>query len=221
MKIKKAVLNVILTQGVLPLFYCDDAGTSIEITRVLYRAGVRVLEFTNRGKNAVENFKLLRKIIEKEMPDMFFGAGTIKNISDAETFVDAGAEFIVSPIVNPELSKIASKYKILCIPGCMTPTEIYLAQKNGAELVKIFPANILGPQFISSIKELFPDLLFLPTGGVEINQENMDEWFNSGVSAVGLGSKLISKDVLKNKMYDKLYEDTLLALKFAKNAKIG
>ena len=165
------------------------------------------------------NFKLLKKIIDKEMPDLFFGAGTIKNISEAETFVDAGAEFIVSPIVNAELSKIASKYKMLCIPGCMTPTEIYQAQKNGAELVKIFPANILGPQYISSIRDLFPDLLFFPTGGVEINQENMEEWFNSGVCAVGLGSKLISKEVLKNKLYDKLYEDTVLVLKFAKKAK--
>jgi 2-dehydro-3-deoxyphosphogluconate aldolase/(4S)-4-hydroxy-2-oxoglutarate aldolase len=219
MKIKKAVLNAILNQGILPLFYFDDAGTCIEITRTLYKAGIRVLEFTNRGKNAVENIKLLKKIIDKEMPDLFFGAGTIKNISEAETFVNAGAEFIVSPIVNAELSKIASKYKMLCIPGCMTPTEIYQAQKNGAELVKIFPANILGPQYISSISDLFPDLLFFPTGGVEVNQENMEEWFNSGVCAVGLGSKLISKEVLKNKLYDKLYEDTVLALKFDKKAK--
>ncbi|SRR5260221_3128688 len=212
MKLKKAVLNCILTQGMLPLFFYEDAEVSLQIVRTLYKAGIRVLEYTNRGKQALENFKVIKKAQQKEMPDLLLGIGTIKNVSEAEAFIDSGADFIVSPIINPEVAKIASKYKLLWIPGCMTPSEIYLAQKNGADLIKIFPANILGPTFISSIKELFPGQLFIPTGGVELNAENISAWFHAGVCAVGMGSKLISKDVLEKKLYDQLYEDTVSAI---------
>lgn len=218
MKIKKAVLNCILTQGILPLFYYEDAQVSLDITRTLYKAGIRVLEYTNRGKQALENFKILAKAVNKEMPDMYLGIGTIKNVSEAETFVDAGADFIVSPIINPEIAKIAQKYKLLWIPGCMTPTEIYAAQKCSAELIKIFPANIVGPQFISSIRELFPGQLFVPTGGVELNPENISIWFHAGVCAVGLGSKLITKEILENQLYDQLYEQTVKAIEMVKTA---
>ena len=218
MKIKKAVLNCILTQGILPLFYYEDAQVSLEITRTLYKAGIRVLEYTNRGKQAFENFKVLEKAVNKEMPDMYLGIGTIKNVSEAEAFADAGADFIVSPIINPEIAKIAQKYKLLWIPGCMTPTEIYAAQKCSAELIKIFPANIVGHQFISSIRELFPGQLFVPTGGVELNPENISTWFHAGVCAVGLGSKLITKDILENRLYDQLYEQTVKAIEMVKAA---
>jgi 2-dehydro-3-deoxyphosphogluconate aldolase/(4S)-4-hydroxy-2-oxoglutarate aldolase len=218
MKIKKAVLNSILTQGMLPLFFYEDAEVSLEVTRALYRAGISVLEYTNRGKQALDNFKVLKKAINKEMPDLLLGIGTIKNVSDAETFIDAGADFIVAPIMNPEVAKVARKHKMLWIPGCMTPTEIYAAQKHGAELIKIFPANILGPDFISSIRDLFPGQLFMPTGGVEMNAKNISSWFHAGVCAVGMGSKLISKDVLEKKLYDKLYEDTLKAIEMVQTA---
>ncbi|MDB5087017.1 MAG: bifunctional 4-hydroxy-2-oxoglutarate aldolase/2-dehydro-3-deoxy-phosphogluconate aldolase [Mucilaginibacter sp.] len=218
MKIKKAVLNSILTQGMLPLFFYEDAEVSLQITRTLYKAGIRVIEYTNRGKQALDNFKVLKKATHKEMPELLLGIGTIKNVSDAEAFIDVGADFIVSPIINPEVAKVAHKYKLLWIPGCMTPTEIYLAQKNGAELIKIFPANILGPAFVSSIKELFPGQLFMPTGGVELNAKNISSWFHAGVCAVGMGSKLISKDVMDKKLYDQLYTDTVKAIELVKAA---
>lgn len=218
MKIKKAVLNSILTQGMLPLFFYEDAEVSLQITRTLYKAGIRVIEYTNRGKQALDNFKVLKKAAHKEMPELLLGIGTIKNVSDAEAFIDVGADFIVSPIVNPEVAKVAHKYKLLWIPGCMTPTEIYAAQKNGAELIKIFPANILGPAFVSSIKDLFPGQLFMPTGGVELNTKNISSWFHAGVCAVGMGSKLISKDVMDKKLYDQLYTDTVKAIELVKAA---
>jgi len=116
------------------------------------------------------------------------------------------------------VAKVAHKHKLLWIPGCMTPTEIYAAQKHGAELVKVFPANILGPAFISSIKELFPGLLFMPSGGVEIEPDNINAWFHAGVAVVALGGKLISKDVLDNRQYDKLFADTEKALELVKTA---
>jgi|SRR6185503_10639958 len=218
MKIKKAVLNSILSQGMLPLFYYDDAEVSVQVVRTLYKAGVRVVEYTNRGKQALDNFKALKKAQKKELPDLNIGIGTIKNISEAEAFVDAGADFIVAPTVSGEVAKVAHKHKLLWVPGCMTPTEIYAAQKHGAELVKVFPANILGPAFISSITELFPGLLFMPSGGVELNTDNINAWFHAGVSAVALGSKLMSKEVLENRLYEKLFADTEKALELVKTA---
>jgi len=218
MKIKKAVLNSILTQGMMPLFFYEDVEVSLQIIRTLYNAGIRVMEYTNRAKPAYDNYKVIRKAVDKEMGDLYLGIGTIKNVSEAEAFVDAGADFIVAPTINPEVAKVAHKHKLLWIPGCMTPTEIYAAQKSGAELIKIFPANVLGPSFISSVKEIFPGLLFMPTGGVEMKPDNINAWFHAGVSAVGIGSKLISKDILNNRLYDQLYTDTVNAIELVKTA---
>ncbi|WP_158825749.1 bifunctional 4-hydroxy-2-oxoglutarate aldolase/2-dehydro-3-deoxy-phosphogluconate aldolase [Mucilaginibacter lacusdianchii] len=216
MKNKQEVLDSIISQGMLPLFFFEDGEVSVEITRTLYKAGVRVFEYTNRGKAALENFKLLKELQQAEMPDLHLGIGTIKSIHEADAFINAGADFLVSPIINPEVAKMAHDHHMLWIPGCMTPTEIYTAQCNDAALIKLFPANILGPAFLSSIKELFPGQLFMPTGGVELEAENIATWFKAGVCAVGMGSKLISKKVLEGKLYDQLYNDTLKAIALVK-----
>lgn len=219
MKSKEAVLDSILVQGMLPLFFYEDADVSVEVIRTLYKAGVRVLEYTNRGKEALDNVKIITKVIKAEMPDMNLGIGTIKTEAEAEAFVAAGADFIVSPIIDTAVAKVADKYKMLYIPGCMTPTEIHQAQQHKAMLIKIFPANILGPAFVSSIRELFQGQLFIPTGGVEIDADNISGWFSAGVSAVGMGSKLISKNVLDNKLYSQLYNDTVKALQLVQLSK--
>ncbi|MBD1394795.1 beta/alpha barrel domain-containing protein [Mucilaginibacter glaciei] len=219
MKSKETVLDSILTQGMLPLFFYEDADVSLEVIRTLYKAGVRVLEYTNRGKEALGNFEFISKIVKKEIPDLHLGIGTIKTEGEAERFINAGADFIVSPIIDAGVARAAERYKMLYIPGCMTPTEINLAQSQKAALIKIFPANILGPAFISSIRELFQGQLFMPTGGVEIEVGNISEWFRSGVCAVGMGSKLISKNVLDNRLYDQLYNDTVKALELVQLSK--
>jgi 2-dehydro-3-deoxyphosphogluconate aldolase/(4S)-4-hydroxy-2-oxoglutarate aldolase len=213
---KSAVLNQIVQQGTLPLFYHDSAQVSLEIIRSLYKAGVRVLEYTNRGASALNNFKQLKEVFNEELSDLYLGIGTIKNQDEANAFIEAGADFIVSPIVNPEVATSAAQAGLLWVPGCMTPTEIALAQENHAALIKIFPANILGPEFISSIRELFPGQLFIPTGGVEMNQQNISAWFKAGVCAVGMGSKLISRQILENNSYEQLEQDTLAALALVK-----
>jgi 2-dehydro-3-deoxyphosphogluconate aldolase/(4S)-4-hydroxy-2-oxoglutarate aldolase len=217
MKDKETVLQGILDQGLLPLFYWDSAEVSLEVMRVLYRAGIRAVEYTNRGTKALENFKLLKKTLSVETPDMHLGIGTVKSAEEAKAFIAAGADLIVSPIVNGEVADLADKAGLLWIPGCMTPTEIYQAQQHRAALIKIFPANILGPEFVSSIRELFPGQLFIPTGGVELDQQNISTWFKAGVCAVGMGSKLISKEVLKNEQYDLLYKNAQKALEMVKN----
>ncbi len=213
---KKTILQSILDQGMLPLFYWDSPTVSLEIIRTLYRAGIRALEYTNRGPAALENFQFLKKELSGEAPGLYLGIGTVKTAGEAEAFIKAGADFIVSPIVSPEVAVLAEKAGLLWIPGCMTPTEINLAQQHQAALIKIFPANILGPEFVSSIRELFQGQLFIPTGGVELNLENIRSWFKAGVCAVGMGSKLISKEVLKNGQYELLYKQTMLAMELVK-----
>ena len=209
---KYSIQQLICTEKILPLFYHDSAETSVEVLKVLYESGIKAVEYTNRGDNALDNFTAMRKVVDDEMPGMHLGAGTIKTDADAELFVAAGADFIVCPVLNVDVGIIVHKAGLLWIPGCMTSTEIFIAETNGASVVKIFPGNALGPSYIPAIKELFPELMFMPTGGVEVSRENLQSWFKAGVCAVGLGSKLISKPDLDNKNYDKIASLTKEAL---------
>jgi 2-dehydro-3-deoxyphosphogluconate aldolase/(4S)-4-hydroxy-2-oxoglutarate aldolase len=219
MPTKSQIQDSIIKQGILPLFYNDSSEVTIAITRKLYEAGIRVIEYTNRGEAALDNFKALKELQKEELPDLLLGIGTIKSAEQAVQFVDAGADFLISPLVNPGVAAVAAKNDLLWIPGCMTPTEIYNAQQLGATLIKLFPANILGPAFVSAVKELFPGVLMMPTGGVEMSQENISAWFDAGVSAVGMGSKLITKTIIQNQAYNQLYIATLQALQFVQSAR--
>jgi 2-dehydro-3-deoxyphosphogluconate aldolase/(4S)-4-hydroxy-2-oxoglutarate aldolase len=218
-KNKETAIAAIKKQGALPLFYYEDPEVSLEIVRTLYKGGVRVFEYTNRGKAALANFKFLKEALKTEMQDLFLGIGTIKNTTELQDFLAAGADFIVCPVVDLEVGKITHDAGLLWIPGCMTPTEINIAHQFGAGIIKLFPANILGPEYLSSIKELFQGQLFVPTGGVEIDETNIDTWFKAGVCAVGLGSKLVSKKVLENKDYKGLLELTTKALEIINKVK--
>jgi 2-dehydro-3-deoxyphosphogluconate aldolase/(4S)-4-hydroxy-2-oxoglutarate aldolase len=205
---KSMLLKAITDQGMLPLFFHADEQKSINLTQTVYDAGVRVIEYTNRGKEALANFKKLKEVALVSMPELKLGIGTIKTPEEAQQFIDAGADFIVCPIVTPAVAKVCADADMLWVPGCMTPTEISVAQQLGAGLIKIFPANILGQEFLSSIKELFRGQLFMPTGGVDLSRENISSWFKVGVCAVGMGSKLISKDIMDNEDYDLLTKNT-------------
>jgi 2-dehydro-3-deoxyphosphogluconate aldolase/(4S)-4-hydroxy-2-oxoglutarate aldolase len=204
MRKKEQILLALLDQKVLPLYYHDDAETSIGVLNALYDAGIRLVEYTNRGEKALVNFVAMKKVMKKKMPGMFLGIGTIKTRKAAKKFIDAGADFIICPTVNKDVAKEVKASGLLWIPGCMTATEISIAEEAGATMVKIFPGNILGPSYISSIRELFPDVRFMPTGGVEVEERNLKSWFASGVVAVGMGSKLVTKDMMQNKEYDKI-----------------
>lgn len=214
MNLKEIVLEKIIEQRTLPLFFHHDKEESIDILRTLYRAGIRVFEFTNRGPEALDVFERLVAVKNLEMPDLYLGIGTIKSVEEAQQFLQVGADFIVSPLVNPLVGSLVHEQHKLWIPGCMTPTEIYAAQQHQAALIKLFPANILGPAFMSSIRELFKGQKFMPTGGVEIEMENLKAWFKSGVCAVGMGSKLIDPKDTSN-----LFENTKKALEFVSKAR--
>jgi len=201
MKREQQIIQQLKQQGVLPLFYHADKQVCIEVVKALYSAGIRAIEFTNRGDAAFENFKALIAARNENMKDLLLAVGTIRTAEQATYFLHAGADFLISPVFDAAVCDIAYMNKVLWIPGCMTPTEVHVAENAGCKLVKLFPGNVLGPNFVSGIKELFPAMDFMPTGGVEVNKENMQEWFKAGVCAVGLGSKLISKTILEQKDY--------------------
>lgn len=216
MRTKEASFDAIVQQGIMPLFYWPDVEVATEVVKTLYNAGIRVMEFTNRAPGALEVYTALKQRVQAEMPDMILGAGTLKTLKDAIAYVHAGADFFVAPNMHEGVASVARNNGLLWIPGCMTPTEIQLAQDNGAALIKLFPANVLGPGFVSAVREVFPGQAFIPTGGVEIKKENISGWFKSGVVAVGMGSKLISKDILETKNYALLYDKTVEVLQLIK-----
>lgn len=217
---KQAILQAIIQQGMLPLFYDDDAAVSNAVIQTLYRAGVRAIEYTNRGPEALKNFSSL-KAAAKQLPGLALGIGTIKTEKDASAFIDAGAHFIVSPVVTSGVAEAVNKAGLLWIPGCMTPTEIAVAQQYEAMLIKLFPADLLKPHFVSAIKELFPGQLFIPTGGIGLDKTELAAWFKAGVCAVGMGSRLITKAILKDKMYEVLHSETVAALALIREAREG
>jgi len=214
---KSELLQLIPQQGILPLFFYKDTEVSIHVLKALYNAGIRTVEYTNRGEAALTNFKEMRKVCDSDLKGMYLGIGTIKDADSAKAFIDAGADYLISPGLVKEVAKMADKNEMLWVPGCMTPTEIIRAEKLGASIVKLFPGNILGPSFLSAIKELFPNLLFMPTGGVDLDKENIAGWFKAGVCAVGMGSKLISKQLLDQKDYAQIEALTRDALSIIKS----
>jgi 2-dehydro-3-deoxyphosphogluconate aldolase/(4S)-4-hydroxy-2-oxoglutarate aldolase len=220
MKTKDESLQAIIQQGVLPLFYYNDVEVSMNVIRALYRAGIRVMEFTNRAEGALEVYKEVRKQVADEMPDMYFGAGTIKTVKEAVAFANANADFLVAPNLLEGVGQLANGQNKLWIPGCMTPSEIHIARRSHAALIKVFPANVLGPGFISAVKEVFPGQPFMPTGGVEISKENLSAWFKSGVVAVGMGSKLVSKEILENNEYEEVHKRAIELLNIIKEVRI-
>jgi len=205
---KQLVTDVILQQGILPLYFNADETISIEVLRAIHRAGIKAVEYTNRGEAAFKNFTALVKVRDNEMPGMLLGVGTIKSTKDAERYVNAGADFLVSPGFISEVVDFANDKNIFYAPGCMTPGEIIAAENKGIVFIKLFPGNLLGPDFVNSIKDIFPKLLFMPTGGVDVSRENLEGWFKAGVCAVGMGSKLISKKLMEQRDYASIEKAT-------------
>ena len=201
-------IDVIIKQGMLPLYFNADENKSISVLRTLYNIGIRAVEYTSRGPEALSNFKKMVEVRNAEMPEMLLGIGTIKNLAQAETYYLTGADFFISPGFVPEVASFLIPKDVLYAPGCMTPTEIIAAENTGVKFIKLFPGNILGPDFMSGIKDIFPDLIFMPTGGVDTTRQSIETWFNAGVSAVGMGSKLISKEVMQFDAYETIEKET-------------
>ena len=197
--------------GLVPLFTCEDKSIAADVIEAAYRGGVRVFEFTNRRSNSFEIFSSMIKHFEK-YNDLILGIGTILDGQTAQKFIDAGAHFIISPILKLEMAEVCNRNKISWLPGCQTLTEIVTAKENGAEVIKVFPGSVLGPQFVSSIMPVVPDLQLMITGGVEPKQENLAAWFKAGAMCVGMGSGLFTKEIIDTKNWKLLEQrvgDTL------------
>ena len=184
--------------GLVPLFTHDDISTAKQVIEAAYRGGVRVFEFTNRRKNSFEVFVAMLDYCKK-FPDLMLGIGTVMDGATTKKFIDAGAHFIISPILKLEMAEVCLAHNILWIPGCATLTEIVTAKEHGALVIKVFPGSVLGPAFVSSIMPVVPDLQLMITGGVEPNEKNLTAWFKAGAMSVGMGSQLFTKEIIENR----------------------
>lgn len=212
MKNTQQVTAVIVQQGMLPLYFNADETISIEVLKAIYKAGIKAVEYTHRGEEALKNFKALIQLRNSEMPDLLIGIGTIKNVSQAKEYLQAGADFIISPGFVLEIASFAVSNDIFYGPGCMTLSDIIAAENAGIRFIKLFPGNMLGIAFLNSIKDIFPNLLFMPTGGVDTTKESIGAWYKAGVCAVGMGSKLISKTLMDQKEYQSIENNTAAVL---------
>ena len=199
-------LAVLQKQKVLPLFYHADADVCKGVVEALYRGGIRLVEFTNRGSEALKRFTELSALRNSLFPEMKLAVGTISTGQDAKAFIAAGAEVLISPFWDDDVFAVASEAGVLWIPGCTTPSEIHHAIRKKIQLIKLFPGNVLGAGFVESIRPLFPDIHFVVTGGVDATAISVERWLKAGVVAAGLGSKLITDEVLKQKQFTALQE---------------
>ncbi|MGK7394340.1 MAG: bifunctional 4-hydroxy-2-oxoglutarate aldolase/2-dehydro-3-deoxy-phosphogluconate aldolase [Candidatus Cyclobacteriaceae bacterium M3_2C_046] len=203
--------------GIIPVFYHKDLEICKQVVKACYEGGIRVFEFTNRGDFAHEIFSQLNKYVLKDIPDMIMGVGSVLDAPTAALYIQLGANFVVSPVLKEEMARVCNRRKIAWSPGCGSLTEISLAEELGAEVVKIFPgAQVGGPKFVAAVKGPCPWTSIMPTGGVSPTEENLREWFQAGVHCVGMGSKLITKDIIQNNAYEKLTQTVKDAIDLVK-----
>lgn len=198
------VYRKILSAPVVPVFYNNDLEISKQIVKACYEGGVRAFEFTNRGDFAHEIFGELNKWTITECPDLVLGIGSIVDAPTASLYMQLGAGFVVGPLLNPEIFKVCNRRQIAYIPGCGTVSEVGFAQELGAEVVKVFPGDVIGASFVKGVKAPMPWTNIMVTGGVTPAEENLKKWFDAGVSCVGMGSNLFPKDVIAAKEWSKI-----------------
>jgi 2-dehydro-3-deoxyphosphogluconate aldolase/(4S)-4-hydroxy-2-oxoglutarate aldolase len=206
--------------GVIPLYYNPDINICKDVISACYRGGMKIFEFTNRGDMAHELFAELMKWGHKEMPDLVLGVGTVVDAGTCSIYIQLGAKFIVSPLLNEEMARVCNRRKVLWIPGCATASEIGKAEELGAEVVKLFPGpTVGGAKFLKAYLGPCPWSNIMPSGGVSPTQENLTEWFDAGAFCVGMGSQLITREIIANKEYDKLQKVSREAMDIIQNLK--
>ncbi len=213
------ITDAIVQQGILPLYFNPSEEISLDVLKAIYKAGIKAVEYTNRGDAALSNFKKMVELRNASMPGLLLGVGTIKNMQHATDYLKAGADFLVSPGFVPDVAAHCVANDIFYAPGCMTPSEIIAAENAGVKFIKLFPGDMLGPKFLSTIKDIFPKLLFMPTGGVDTTKESVESWYKAGVCAVGMGSKLISKALMEAKDYATIETETSRVLEIISSVK--
>jgi len=198
---KEEVLKKIVESGVVAVIRTKDTRRLQKVIEAVHKGGVKAIEITMTVPNAVE---IIRAMAVSKPDDVVLGAGTITDVETAKAVIDAGAQFIVGPVLNLEIIKLCREHGIACMPGCYTPTEIFTAWQAGADVVKVFPATSLGPRYLKDIAGPFPQIKMMPTGGVSV--DNVGEWIAAGAIAVGIGSDLLDKKAIEEERYDVLTE---------------
>ena len=190
-------IQIIRNTGIVPVFYNKDAELTKQVVKACYDGGIRSFEFTNRGDGAHRVFEEVMAFVRAECPEMALGAGTILDAPTAALYIQMGADFLVSPCLVEEVVRLANRRGVPYSPGCGTVTEIVKAQELGCDLVKVFPAGTVGgPAFVKNVLAPLPWAMVMCTGAVEPTEENLKAWAKSGVTAVGMGSKLFPKEVV-------------------------
>lgn len=213
---KLEVLNTAHTQGMVPLFYNGDVKIGMKIMKACYDGGSRILEFTNRGDFAHEVFGELNKYALSKLDGLILGVGSISDAATASLYMQLGANYIVSASLREDIAKVCNRRKVPYMPGCGTLTEIGQAEEFGCDIVKLFPGSVYGPAFVKSIKgpQSWTDIMI--TGGVSPTKENLTGWFNAGAACVGMGSKLVSKELIAKGDFKTLSKNTKVALSLIK-----
>jgi len=202
--------------GIVPVFYHKDIEVCKKVLMACYDGGIRVFEFTNRGDYAHEVFNALNKYAAEALPEMILGVGSIVDAGTTSLYMQSGTNFIVSPILNEDMAKACNRRKVMWSPGCGSLSEISKAEELGAEVVKIFPGSeVGGPSFVKAVRGPFPWTSIMPTGGVTPTEDNLKGWFEAGVHCVGMGSQLITKDIIADNNYDKLTQKAKEAISIA------
>jgi len=210
------VAQMMESNGMVPLFYHNDIEVAKHVTKACYDGGARLLEFTSRGDFAHEIFKDLSIYCNEELPEMILGVGSVTDAASASLYMALGANFIVTPVLREDIALVCNRRKVLWSPGCGSLTEICRAEELGCEVVKLFPGGIYGPGFVKGVKGPQPWTKIMPTGGVAPTEENLRGWFDAGVTCVGMGSKLISKDLIAKKDYSTISSKCKFALELIK-----
>ncbi|MWB92778.1 bifunctional 4-hydroxy-2-oxoglutarate aldolase/2-dehydro-3-deoxy-phosphogluconate aldolase [Flavobacterium sp. GA093] len=213
------VAQMMKENGMVPLFFHSDIEVSKKVLKACYDGGSRLMEFTSRGDFAHEVFGALNKYALAELPGMMLGVGSITDAAAASVYMSLGANFIVTPVFREDIAIACNRRKVLWSPGCGTLTEIARAEELGCEIVKLFPADIYGPEFIKAIKGPCPWTNVMPTGGVYPTVESLSSWLNAGATCVGLGSQLISKELLEKQDYEGLKNKVSDVLSIIQNIK--
>jgi len=196
------VAAVMKETGLVPLFYHTDVTLAKKVLKACYDGGARLMEFTSRGDFAFEIFGELNKYALKELPGMILGVGSITDAAMASLYMQLGANFIVTPVFREDIAIVCNRRKVLWSPGCASLTEIARAEELGCEIVKLFPGEVYGPQFIKGIKGPCPWTSIMPTGGVTTEKDNLKSWFDAGAACVGIGSQLITNEILLSRDLD-------------------
>lgn len=214
------VYNQLLDTGLLPLFYHSDLAVAVDIVTACAAGGAKLIEFTNRGPMAYPVFVELAGHCAKADPSVILGIGSIQDAPTAALFIAAGANFVVGPNFNPEIARLCNRRKIAYLPGCATETEIATAEEAGAEICKIFPGeSVGGPGFIKAAMAPCPWHRLMPTGGVDATEASIAEWIKAGAAAVGMGSKLISTQVINDRDFAGLAGQTAQCLAWVQAAR--